>query len=489
MPPKVVRAAITSRPRTGGDTYYRKETIQATLTFSEAVKVTGTTTATLRFEGDNPSRNAAYRGGSGTRKLVFAYRVQAGDRDANGVTIGVNALARGGDPSGGVQGGGTIKSVAGAVDASLASAGVEDVAGHMVDGSVDSLPALESARVGTNKVYLNFDEDLTFGQTDRLVAAQASSAFMVKVNGQTRSISFAVIPASNRARVEVWLGSGVQYGDVVTVSYAPPATNPLQDAGGNRVLAFADVMVRNVAAPPASVPPAPAAAEVAGNTVALDFDEDLDGDSTPATSAFTVKVNGRTRTTLSVGVTRNPDDEVTVNFSGTVVQHGDEVTVSYAPPAASPLQDDDGNRVVAFTDFAVQNLAPLPPALESARVGTNKVYLTFDEDLTFGQTDRLVAAQANSAFTVKVNGRTRSISFAVIPASNRARVEVWLGSGVQYGDVVTVSYAPPATNALQDAGGNRVLAFADVMVRNVAAPPASAPRRSKAPGWAATRFI
>ena len=79
---------------------------------------------------------------------MFAYRVQTGDRDANGVTIGVNALAQAGDPSMGVQGGGTIKSVADAVDAILASAGVEDIAGHMVDGSVDSLPAPVDATIG-----------------------------------------------------------------------------------------------------------------------------------------------------------------------------------------------------------------------------------------------------------------------------------------------------------------------------------------------------
>ena len=166
------------------------------------------------------------------------------------------------------------------MDAVLASAGVEDIAGHMVDGSVDSLPRLESAKVITNTIVLTFDENL---DQDSMPAA---SAFTVKINGQPLTVA-GMRFALDTASVTV-LGT-VQYGDVVTVSYTPPATNPLQDADGNRVLAFTDVMVRNNAAPPASVPPAPAAAEVAGNTVALDFDEDLDGDSTPDKSAFTVK--------------------------------------------------------------------------------------------------------------------------------------------------------------------------------------------------------
>ena len=206
--PRVVRADITSRPETGGDTYYRKETIQATVTFNTPVKVTGTPTATLWLDG--VWKGAAYRGGSGTRKLVFEYRVQAGDRDANGVTIGVNALAQAGDPSMGVQGGGTIKSVAGAVDASLASAGVEDIAGHMVDGSVDSLPTLESAVARGNTIELTFDEDLSAGRN----TLPDKSAFTLKINGASRSVTGVFF--SSAAPDEITLrydAPNVAYGD------------------------------------------------------------------------------------------------------------------------------------------------------------------------------------------------------------------------------------------------------------------------------------
>ena len=140
-PPSIASGAITSAPTTG-DTYGAGETIQVTLTFNEAVKVTGTPNATLWFDG--AWRGAAYTSGSGTTKLVFEYRVQTGDRDANGVTIGLNVLFEGAVPSMGVQGGGTIKSVADDVDASLASAGVENIAGHKVDGSQVTVTAPEA---------------------------------------------------------------------------------------------------------------------------------------------------------------------------------------------------------------------------------------------------------------------------------------------------------------------------------------------------------
>ena len=313
-------------------------------------------------------------------------------------------------------------------------------------------PALESAKVITNTIVLTFDENL---DQDSVPAA---SAFTVKINGQPLT-GAAVRFALDTAAVTV-LGT-VQYGDVVTVSYTPPATNPLQDAGGNRVLAFTDVMVRNDAAPPASAPPALESARVSTNTIVLTFDENLDQDSMPAASAFTVKINGQPLTGAAV---RFALDTAAVTVLGTV-QYGDVVTVSYTPPATNPLQDAGGNRVLAFTDVMVRNVAAppasLPPKLVDAEVITaNSVALDFDEDLDGDSTP------ATSAFTVKVNGRTRTVAGVYLLAIDQDSVRLTIDGGVRHGDVVTVSYAPTATNALQDAGGNRVAAFTDIMVRN-----------------------
>ena len=463
--PRVVRADITSRPETGGDTYYRKEPIQATVTFDVPVKVTGTPKATLWLDG--VWKGAAYHSGSGTRKLVFEYRVQAGDRDANGVTIGLNALALQADPSMGVQNGGTIKSVANDADAVLASAGVEDIAGHMVDGSVDTPPVLESADMPAQGdiINLNFDEDLTVSQTN----LPAASAFTVKVNGAERSTTAVSLPHHAR-QVSVSFTPVAQYGDEVTVSYTPPAANPLQDAGGNHVLAFTDFPVQNNVARPASAPPVLESADMPaqGDIINLNFDEDLTVSQTnlPAASAFTVKVNGAERSTTAVSLPHHAR-QVSVSFTP-VAQYGDEVTVSYTPPAANPLQDAGGNHVLAFTDFPVQNNvsrpASAPPALVDATMYNNTTLtLKFDEDLDGDST------AATSAFTVKVNGRTRTIRSVGVTRNPDDEVTVALGTPVvRHGDQVTVSYAPPSASPLQDDDGNRVVAFTDIAVRNLA---------------------
>ena len=298
-----------------------------------------------------------------------------------------------------------------------------------------------------------------------------NSAFTVEVNGQTRSIQTAAIYAGNNDTVRLFLSESVQYGDEVTVSYTPPAANALQDAGGHRVLAFADFPVRNNVARPASARPKLVDATIGNNNVVnLNFDENLTFGGTNTlpplqiNSAFTVEVNGQTRSIQTAAIYAGDNDTVRL-FLSESVQYGEEVTVSYTPPAANALQDAGGHHVLAFTDIMVRNNvarpASLPPKLVDAEVITaTTVALDFDEDLDGDSTPD------NSAFTVKVNGRTWTVAGVHLLAIDRDSVRLTVGGRVRRGDVVTVSYAPPATNALQDAGGNRVAAFTDIMVRN-----------------------
>ncbi len=88
-PPAVSKIEITSNP--GSDRFYISgDEIQATVTFSETVEVTGTPQLTLELGGG--SRTADYQGGSGTAALVFAYEVADGESNTDGV--GVEADSR-----------------------------------------------------------------------------------------------------------------------------------------------------------------------------------------------------------------------------------------------------------------------------------------------------------------------------------------------------------------------------------------------------------
>ena len=60
-------------------------TLNFTLTVSEPVTVTGTPRIAVDVGG--VTRYADYTAGSGTSTLTFSYAVQAGDFDANGITL------------------------------------------------------------------------------------------------------------------------------------------------------------------------------------------------------------------------------------------------------------------------------------------------------------------------------------------------------------------------------------------------------------------
>ena len=88
--PTITAIAVTSSPVTG-DTYDTGEKIEISVTFSAAVDVTGTGTPSLAFNlgnsGSSVRTAAPYDRGSGTTVLVFAYAVQAGDEDDNGIFL------------------------------------------------------------------------------------------------------------------------------------------------------------------------------------------------------------------------------------------------------------------------------------------------------------------------------------------------------------------------------------------------------------------
>ena len=155
-PPTVESVAVKSAPQSG-DTYGWGETIVFTLTFSQKVRVTGQPQPTLAFDLGRSTREARYTGITDTDvdsdprprprpegvKVHFAYTVQPGDRDTDGIQVG--ELARAID-----LGGARIQSAADLVDADghkvdvdadLAHAALGRLPGHKVDGGTAQPPA------------------------------------------------------------------------------------------------------------------------------------------------------------------------------------------------------------------------------------------------------------------------------------------------------------------------------------------------------------
>ena len=122
--------AVTSRAVEGG-TYRQGETIELTASFTERVFVNGAPALEIRVGAGNGGarRDAAYRSGTGTAELVFAYTVHPSDIDSDGVHVGANALA---------LEGGTVRNALGE-NAALGFAAPARFTGVVVDGM--TLPA------------------------------------------------------------------------------------------------------------------------------------------------------------------------------------------------------------------------------------------------------------------------------------------------------------------------------------------------------------
>ena len=145
-------------------------------------------------------------------------------------------------------------------------------------------------------------------------------------------------------------------GQAVTLTYAVPASNPVQDPSGLKAAALTDERVETGD----TTPPAPASGEVLaqGNVLKLFFDEDLDYTAAdlPPSSAFTVKAGGVPVGVATVIAGADLDELLLELSTNTKIERGQTVTVSYAKPGSGKvIEDAAGNETESFEDFAVTN--------------------------------------------------------------------------------------------------------------------------------------
>ena len=152
--PTVTGVEVTSTPLLETDTYGAGETIEVSVTFSEAVTATTATDFVLSVGG---ATRAPLLRGSGTATLVFGYTVAPGDEDDNGIWIGDETRTLVGNRNGEPQNG-TITSAAVGTAADLDHPGPGEQSGHKVDGTrsirtveVISTPQLETDTYGAGE--------------------------------------------------------------------------------------------------------------------------------------------------------------------------------------------------------------------------------------------------------------------------------------------------------------------------------------------------
>ena len=168
--PTVNDDGVTMSSSAGSDkTYKTGEKIEATVTFSEKVTVTGTPTLAFRIGMEN--RTAAYMSGSGTPDLVFEYTVAEGDADTDGVSIGANQLA--------IQLGATIRDSVGN-RATLTHAALPTQPNHKV--SAIPPPHQETPRVSSLAITSSAGNDKTY-RIDDIIEVTVTFTEQLTVTG------------------------------------------------------------------------------------------------------------------------------------------------------------------------------------------------------------------------------------------------------------------------------------------------------------------
>ncbi len=149
-PPAITAGPVVVSSPQSGDTYGKGEAVVVTVTFSEAVTVSGQPRVRLAVGEQRRWARYARSEADGTR-LVFAYKVKGDDRDDDGVSIPRNGLG---------LNGGSIADADGNA-ARLKAPALADQAGHKVDGSQEAAPAdgQESPADRLGVVSLDLEQD------------------------------------------------------------------------------------------------------------------------------------------------------------------------------------------------------------------------------------------------------------------------------------------------------------------------------------------
>jgi uncharacterized repeat protein (TIGR02059 family) len=275
-----------------------------------------------------------------------------------------------------------------------------------------------------------------------------SSAFTVQVNSVGRNVSSVNISG---IKILLTLSSPVVYGDVVTVSYTKPSTNPLQTTTGEQSASFLpQTVINRVILPNLPIYVSSSIENITPSILEITYNVNL-ANIVPTSASFMVKVNSVSRPINAVAISGT---KVLITLSSPV-ENSNIVTISYTKPVTNPLQTASGMQAASFSAQPVTNkINPpgSPPLYVSSIIENltpNLLEMTYNEVL-----DPTVPGV--SAFVVTVNKLNREITSVSISVN---KVILTLAKPIVYGDVVTVLYIQPANNQLKKVTGETAASF------------------------------
>ena len=349
--PTITAVAVTSTPKAATDTYGLGEDIEITVEFNEAVEVEGDVIFRFNTSGQDSQRQARLARGSGTDELVFAYTVQSGDTDTNGIWIGHPDHAN--HPTLSLDTGQSITSALSGLEALLEHDEEGTQGDHKVDGSLTAADATLSA---LSLSGITLDQTFTAGAagtatTSFTAATMVSSTMVTATPSQSGGSSAVDIDPADADTNTTGHQVSLDVGDtVITVT--------VTSSNGASTRTYTVTVTREAATDSTAPAVASAAVSTDGAAIDIEFDEDLDtSGAAPAADAFEVTVDGGTAVNPASVAFHATDSDTVVLTMSPAIAAGATVSVDYDEPTTNPLKDAADNAVESFTGQAAANRA------------------------------------------------------------------------------------------------------------------------------------
>lgn len=448
------------------DTYSAGQTLSFTVTFDENVVVTGSD-AVLGLMIGGTARDAVFVS-STANSITFDYTVQAGDTDANGITVGGITL-----------GATTIRDAAGNDAVVSLSGHLPTTAGVLIDTTAPevttvSVPASATYGVGQNLDFVvSFDENVVVVGTD--------SAISLTIGSTGRSAEF-LSSTGNTVTYRYTVQVGDMDADGITVGALSLGGSTIRDVAGNDAVPTLNSLGNTSAVLVDGAPPPGVTGDIevpadgtyiVGQTLSftITFAENVTVTGTDSTLGLTIGSTAQSATFAS-----KTANSITYSY---VVQAGDTdadgVTVGAISLGTSTIRDAGGadavlalsGHVPAMTGVLVDTTAP---DFVSASVNGATLVMTYSDA---GLLDAAHGPPAG-AFTVLAGGHPVSVTAVAVNGAAHT-VTLTLASPVASGAAVSVAYGDPSggddVNAIQDIGGNDAASLSATNVTNNTAPP------------------
>ncbi len=308
-----------------------------------------------------------------------------------------------------------------------------------VDNRADGVPRPLGALANGAVVTLEFDRALDQS------SVPAMADFSVTPAGH--SVSAVSIDG---ASVRLTLAAPLAFVDQVTVSYSAEDTPRLKRQGTTlEVAAFGGFEVDN-----RTPEPLIRSVDGDGSQVLIAFSKELNTNSTPAASAFSLGVDGPTVKDVVV-------NSMSLSLTlATPLKEGAEYTLTYTRPSETPLRTLDDEAVASFSESLTNNTdtaAELTTAVGNGAV----VILTFDQSLD-GE-----AAVSLASFALS-NDDPRTVTAYSIDGQT---LTLTLSQSLTEDESVTLTYSRPDQGGVVDLTGNQSESFTTDIDNQTDTPP------------------